>query len=101
MTYQSSHTGPELDAAVEMLGQIQAIRDESNANLQQVQTLAGAVDGDAQAASAAALTAAEERQAAAQYATDAEEAKVAAQAAAEAIENTVSTDGSVLNIVKL
>lgn len=55
MTYQSIHTGPEIDAAATLLDDIQEIRDESNANKDTVVTLAAQVATDADRTEAAAI----------------------------------------------
>jgi hypothetical protein len=43
MAYNSAHTGPEIDAAVEMLGQIQSARDATSSDRSAVETLASQV----------------------------------------------------------
>ena len=43
MAYNSAHTGPEIDAAVEMLGQIQSARDATSSDRGAVETLASQV----------------------------------------------------------
>src|SRR5690554_4247642 len=78
MSYQSTHTGPEIDAAVTMLGDIQEAKSATAADRQVVETLAPQVEANAQTASDAAAAAEADR--------------IAAQEAAQAIENTVSTD---------
>ncbi|GEM_PF-6299617 len=57
MAYQSVHSGPAIDAAVTQLADIQIVRDESNANLATVQTIAAQVATDAGTASTAAASA--------------------------------------------
>lgn len=57
MAYNSTRTGPEIDAAVQLLGEIQTIRNESNSNLATVQTLAGQVQTNATSAATSATTA--------------------------------------------
>lgn len=57
MAYNSTRTGPEIDAAVQLLGEIQTIRNESNSNLATVQTLAGQVQANATSAVTSATTA--------------------------------------------
>jgi hypothetical protein len=47
MAYNSAHTGPQIDAAVEMLGQIQSARDATAADRAEVATLAAQVDDNA------------------------------------------------------
>lgn len=47
MAYNSSHTGPELDAAVSLLGTIQATKDSVSADKAAVQTLSNNVDSKA------------------------------------------------------
>ena len=45
MAYNSAHTGPEIDAAVEMLGQVQSARDATASDLAEVSALASAGKG--------------------------------------------------------
>lgn len=47
MAYNSAHTGPEIDAAVQLLGQIQDARDSTSQDLAEVRELAGQVKTDA------------------------------------------------------
>jgi hypothetical protein len=47
MAYNSAHTGPEIDAAVQMLGQIQDARDATASDLVEVSALASQVDDNA------------------------------------------------------
>lgn len=47
MAYNSSHTGPEIDAAVQLLGQIQDARDSTSQDLVKVKDLAAQVRIDA------------------------------------------------------
>lgn len=47
MAYNSAHTGPQIDAAVEMLGQIQSARDATAADRDEVAFLASQVDDNA------------------------------------------------------
>lgn len=47
MAYNSAHTGPEIDAAVEMLGQIQSARDATSSDRGAVETLASQVAANA------------------------------------------------------
>lgn len=47
MAYNSAHTGPQIDAAVEMLGQIQSARDATAADRAEVAALASQVDDNA------------------------------------------------------
>ena len=47
MAYNSAHTGPQIDAAVEMLGQIQSARDATAADRDEVALLASQVDDNA------------------------------------------------------
>lgn len=47
MAYNSAHTGPEIDAAVQMLGQIQEARDSTKEDLNEVKSLASQVASDA------------------------------------------------------
>ena len=47
MAYNSAHTGPEIDAAVEMLGQIQSARDATSSDRAAVVTLASQVAASA------------------------------------------------------
>lgn len=47
MAYNSAHTGPEVDAAVTMLGQVQSARDATSSDLAEVKVLASAVDAHA------------------------------------------------------
>lgn len=47
MAYNSAHTGPEIDAAVQLLGQIQEARDSTSQDLSKVKDLASQVKGDA------------------------------------------------------
>lgn len=101
MSYQSIHTGAKIDAAVSILSDIQVIRDESSANLAAVQSLSGQVSANAAASGTSAGAAQQAAQTATERAGVAVDAAASALAAAEAIENTVSTDGSVLSIVKL
>ncbi|MDD1982351.1 right-handed parallel beta-helix repeat-containing protein [Pseudomonas asiatica] len=47
MAYNSAHTGPEIDAAVQLLGQIQDARDSTSQDLIEVKALAAQVKIDA------------------------------------------------------
>ena len=47
MAYNSAHTGPEIDAAVEMLGQIQSARDATSGDRSAVEALASQVAANA------------------------------------------------------
>ncbi|WP_207869495.1 right-handed parallel beta-helix repeat-containing protein [Pseudomonas sp. 51_B] len=47
MAYNSAHTGPEIDAAVQLLGQIQEARDSTSQDLIEVKDLAAQVKIDA------------------------------------------------------
>lgn len=47
MAYNSAHTGPEIDAAVQLLGQIQEARDSTSQDLSKVKDLAAQVKADA------------------------------------------------------
>lgn len=47
MAYNSAHTGPEIDAAVQLLGQIQDARDSTSQDLAEVRQLADQVKIDA------------------------------------------------------
>ncbi|WP_050585363.1 tail fiber domain-containing protein [Pseudomonas putida] len=47
MAYNSAHTGPEIDAAVQLLGQIQEARDSTSQDLSKVKDLASQVKVDA------------------------------------------------------
>ncbi|WP_449432360.1 hypothetical protein [Pseudomonas putida] len=47
MAYNSAHTGPEIDAAVQLLSQIQDSRDSTSHDLVEVRGLAAEVKGDA------------------------------------------------------
>lgn len=47
MAYNSAHTGPEIDAAVQLLGQIQDARDSTSQDLLEVKDLAAQVKIDA------------------------------------------------------
>lgn len=47
MAYNSAHTGPEIDAAVQLLGQIQEARDSTSQDLIEVRGLAAQVKSDA------------------------------------------------------
>ncbi len=47
MAYNSAHTGPEIDAAVQLLGQIQDARDSTSHDLVEVRELAAEVKSDA------------------------------------------------------
>lgn len=47
MAYNSAHTGPEIDAAVQLLGQIQDARDSTRHDLVEVRELAAEVKSDA------------------------------------------------------
>lgn len=57
MAYQSVHTGPEVDAAVSVLSDVQDIRDEVETNLNTVTTLAGQTATNAGLAQTAATNA--------------------------------------------
>lgn len=100
MAYNSSHTGPEIDAAVEMLGQIQEAREstktdrvevkklagEVKVNAEQVATQATTVNGQAAQVSSDALAVAtgrDEAVAAALAAEDSKDAAALSQSAAE------------------
>ena len=56
MAYNSAHTGPEIDAAVQLLGQIQDARDSTSQDLVEVKDLAAQVKIDAGQVSAQAET---------------------------------------------
>lgn len=47
MSYASAYTGPEIDAAVEMLGQVQSARESTRSDLAEVKVLASAVGAHA------------------------------------------------------
>ncbi|WP_109514756.1 GDSL-type esterase/lipase family protein [Pseudomonas ovata] len=47
MDYESAHTGPKIDAAVEMLGKVQEARDSTSSDLAEVKVLASQVDDSA------------------------------------------------------
>ncbi|MBK5008379.1 hypothetical protein IAE33_000239 [Pseudomonas sp. S60] len=46
MAYDSAHTGPEIDATVQMLGQVQDARDATKSDLAEVKSLAAKVDAN-------------------------------------------------------
>lgn len=48
MAYDSAHTGPEIDAAVQMLTQVQDARDSTKKDVVEVRTLAAQVDSNAE-----------------------------------------------------
>lgn len=79
MAYQSVHTGPEVDAAVSVLSDVQDIRDEVETNLNTVTTLAGQTATNAGLAQTAATNAQAD---AASALTSRNEAHTSAQAAA-------------------
>lgn len=100
MPYNSSHTGPQIDAAVELLGQIQNARESTKADRVEVKKLAGEVKANAdqvatQAATVndqaaqvssnalAVATGRDEAVAAASAAEDSKDAAALSQAAAE------------------
>ena len=56
MAYNSAHTGPEIDAAVEMLGQVQDARDATSGDRSAVVTLASQVAANASQVASQAAT---------------------------------------------
>ncbi|MGR6476234.1 tail fiber domain-containing protein [Pseudomonas juntendi] len=95
MAYNSAHTGPEIDAAVQQLGQIQEARDATNQDRIEVKDLAAQVKVDAgQISSQADIVSAKATQVAAN-ATAVERALVQVVGASEAAESAM--DAAVLS----
>ncbi|MEW2925032.1 tail fiber domain-containing protein [Pseudomonas juntendi] len=95
MAYNSAHTGPEIDAAVQQLGQIQEARDATNQDRIEVKDLAAQVKVDAgQISSQADIVSAKATQVAAN-AIAVEQARVQVVGASEAAESAM--DAAVLS----
>jgi len=86
MAYNSAHTGTEIDAAVQMLSQVQSARDATGADLAEVRLLAARVDDDAsqvESQAAVVITKAEQVSGSAEVVEQARLQVVAATSAAE------------------
>lgn len=95
MAYNSAHTGPEIDAAVQQLGQIQEARDATNQDRIEVKDLAAQVKVDAgQISGQADIVSAKATQVAANAAA-VEQARVQVVGASEAAESAM--DAAVLS----
>ncbi|MDF2795136.1 MAG: hypothetical protein K0S85_2889 [Pseudomonas orientalis] len=93
MAYDSAHTGPEIDAAVQMLSQVQVARDSTKDDLAEVKSLAAKVDSNTsqvQAQTDTVVTKAEQVSASAQVIEQARIEVVAASANAEEAKNAAS-----------
>lgn len=94
MAYNSAHTGAEIDAAVEMLGQVQSARDATRNDLVEVQQLASQVAADADQVADQAATVGTKSDQVQANADAVEQARNAVVAAAEVAEE--SKDAAVL-----
>ena len=93
MAYDSAHTGPEIDAAVQMLSQVQDARDATKDDLAEVKSLAAKVDSNTsqvQAHTDTVVTKSEQVAVSVQVVEQARSAVVAASAIAEEAKNIAS-----------
>ncbi|MBK5004153.1 SGNH/GDSL hydrolase family protein [Pseudomonas sp. S32] len=93
MAYESAHTGPEIDAAVQMLGQVQEAREATKGDLADVKTLAAQVDSNASQVKSqvdTVVTKAEQVSASAQVIEQARSEVVIASATVEEAKNLAS-----------
>lgn len=84
MAYNSAHTGPEIDAAVEMLGQIQSARDATSSDRGAVETLASQVAANASQVASQASTVSTKTAQVLASATEVEQAHAEVLSASEA-----------------
>lgn len=89
MAYNSAHTGPEIDAAVELLGQIQDARDSTRQDRIEVKDLAAAVKIDAAQVASNAESVAVKATQVATNAAAVEQARSQVMAATEAAEEAM------------
>ncbi|QPH42346.1 hypothetical protein IYR97_13485 [Pseudomonas fulva] len=89
MAYNSAHTGPEIDAAVQLLGQIQDARDGTSQDLIKVKGLSSQVKADAIQVSADAQTVAEKAAQVASSSAAVEQARVQVVSATVAAEEAM------------
>ena len=89
MAYNSAHTGPEIDAAVQLLGQIQDARDSTSQDLIEVKGLSSQVKADAIQVSSDAQAVAEKAAQVASSSAAVEQARVQVVSATEAAEEAM------------
>lgn len=89
MAYNSAHTGPEIDAAVQLLGQIQDARDGTSQDLIEVKALSSQIKADAIQVSSEAVTVAEKAAQVASSSVAVEQARVQVVSASDAAEEAM------------